>query len=693
MRLSAWPARLFAIITAALLGAAVLVGAAPDRASAVTTSTLSGSQFIPGDIIDDSQFFTRTAMTQAQIQTFLNGQVPTCSNSSCLSVVRLTTTSKAADKYCNAYQGAANETGASMIYKVQVACGISAKVILATLQKEQGLVTSKAPTSSMIAHAMGFLCPDTAPCDSGAAGLFSQVYGAARQFQIYRLNPSYFNFHAGQTASILYNPNAACGRKTVYIQNAATAALYNYTPYTPNAAALANLRGVGDSCSAYGNRNFWVDYNSWFGSGTPPFGVVDQASVTSGTAAVSGWSIDPTLPVTPNTVTIKTTGPTGVTTSRTVTANQNRPDVGAVYPFAASANGTTLHGFNTTFPETARGQYAFCTTANTAPGSLSTAGATSLGCSYQWYNPGGVTPGTPRLAGADRFATAVAVSQKAFPTAGVPVVYLASGESYYDALSAAPAAAVQGGPLLLTMRASLPASTLNELVRLKPARVVVVGGTSAVSAAVASAVQSRLGVSVSRVAGADRFLTSQAVAKTVFPNATSAFAVSGLNFPDALSASAAAGVAKAPILLANGSLGTADSSIDAYLASAPKIATVTVVGGTTVMPGAVVSGIQATGKAVGRVAGADRFLTSQAVATAYFPKTANAYLATGIDFADALTGSVAAARAKAPLLVVWPNCVPYYDGQAMLKAGVTSATLLGGTASLNADVAQLAVCH
>jgi uncharacterized protein Veg len=42
--------------------------------------------------------------------------------------------------------------------------------------------------------------------------------------------------------------------------------LYKYTPYTPNAAALNNLYGLGDNCSAYGNRNFWRYFTDWFGS-------------------------------------------------------------------------------------------------------------------------------------------------------------------------------------------------------------------------------------------------------------------------------------------------------------------------------------------------------------------------------------------------------------------------------------------
>ncbi|HEY0248881.1 MAG TPA: cell wall-binding repeat-containing protein [Gryllotalpicola sp.] len=694
MRLSDRTLRIATGFAAVAVIATALVSVSAERSTAVTPTKLSGSQFIPGNIIDDAHFFTGSAMTQAQIQTFLSGQQRGCSNSSCLSVLTLATQTKAANTYCTKpYAGSSKESAAAVIYKVQVACGISAKVLLATLQKEQGLVTSTAPTSSAVAHAMGYLCPDTAPCNTGAANFFSQVYGAAYQFQIYRLYPNDFNFHANQTASILLNPNAACGRQTVFIQNAATAALYNYTPYVPNAAALANLSGVGDGCSAYGNRNFWVYYNSWFGSGTPPFGVVDQATVAKGIATVSGWSIDPALPLTPAPVTVQITNPLGKTTTTTVSANLNRTDVGKAYPYAAEGDGTTLHGFSVTSSQTAAGQYTFCVTAGLAPGSPSAAPATSLGCTSMWYSPSVAAPTTSRLAGADRFATAVAVSKATFPAAGVPVVYLASGQIYYDALSAGPAAAAQGGPLLLTMQTSIPSATLTELSRLKPARVVIVGGPAAISDNVLNAVRSRTGAPVSRLYGADRFLTSQAIAKSVFPNAITAFAVSGLNFPDALSASAAAGSVKAPILLANGGLSTADPSIDRYLAASPKITTVQLIGGTTAMPAALASGLQSTGKKVTRIAGQDRFLTSNAIAAKYFPKTANAYLTTGTGWADALTGSVAAARANAPLMVVWPNCVPYYDGQTLLKAGVTSVKLLGGTASLTNDVAKLAVCR
>ena len=67
-------------------------------------------------------------------------------------------------------------------------------------------------------------------------------------------------------AAVQFSPQMACGAEVVNIRNPATAALYNYTPYQPNAAARANPRGQGDACSSYGNRNFWVFFTEWFGS-------------------------------------------------------------------------------------------------------------------------------------------------------------------------------------------------------------------------------------------------------------------------------------------------------------------------------------------------------------------------------------------------------------------------------------------
>ena len=98
----------------------------------------------------------------------------------------------------------------------------------------------------------------------------------AKQWARYRVDPGKYNYQAGQTVTILWNvAESGCGGAPVTIKNQATASLYNYTPYQPNAASLAAYPGTGDQCSSYGNRNFFFLYQSYFGS-------------TGGGTAVSG---------------------------------------------------------------------------------------------------------------------------------------------------------------------------------------------------------------------------------------------------------------------------------------------------------------------------------------------------------------------------------------------------------------------
>ena len=228
---------------------------------------LTGSSFNPGLIISDALFFDSNAMTLAQIQAFLVAKVGACSNSYCLANYRTSSASKAGDSWCSAISGSSSESAASIIFRVQQACGISARAILVTLQKEQGLITQRAPSAGAIRIAMGYGCPDTAACDSTYYGFFNQIYQAARQFKRYGQPGTGLTWYPlGQTTAVRYHPNSACGSKPVLIQNRATAALYYYTPYTPNSAALANLYGTGDGCSSYGNRNFWRFFNEWFGN-------------------------------------------------------------------------------------------------------------------------------------------------------------------------------------------------------------------------------------------------------------------------------------------------------------------------------------------------------------------------------------------------------------------------------------------
>jgi hypothetical protein len=112
---------------------------------------------------------------------------------------------------------------------------------------------------------MGYACPDSAACDANYYGIYNQLYSAAWAFQYYRTHPNNYRHKPLQSSDVLYHPNTSCGTKRVYIQNFATAGLYTYTPYTPNNAAINAGQGLGDSCSSYGNRNFFNYYSMWFG--------------------------------------------------------------------------------------------------------------------------------------------------------------------------------------------------------------------------------------------------------------------------------------------------------------------------------------------------------------------------------------------------------------------------------------------
>lgn len=305
---------------------------------------LSGSEFSAGRIISDQVFFNTGTMSQASIQSFLTAKEQGCSAAygyPCLKDYTQSTSTRAVSYgRCSGYDGAANEPASQIIYKVSKACGINPQVLLVLLEKEQGLVSSKAPTSWKYQAATGYGCPDTSACNSLYYGFYNQVYRAAWQLKEYVVDPGYWRYHIGDVA-VQYSPNAACGSSVVKIENGPTAALYNYTPYQPNRAALNNLYGPGDACSAYGNRNFWVYFNNWFGSPTGdvsvnPIGNVEVFAVEPGKLRVAGWAFDgnSTDPIHVQ-VTVGTVG-------HEVAADLSRPDVAAAYPGSG-----TNHGFDT----------------------------------------------------------------------------------------------------------------------------------------------------------------------------------------------------------------------------------------------------------------------------------------------------------------------------------------------------------
>jgi len=308
------------------------------------------------NIISDALFYDSNAMSAAEIQSFLDSKIGACQNGKCLNVLQVNGVSApvyysqtTGNLVCEAITGGAMRVS-EWIYRIQRACGISAKVILVTLQKEQGLVTDKAPTDYELLAAMGHECPDTARCNPAVAGTMLQIYKGAEQLKKYKATA--FGKQPGRNY-IGYSPNSACGGTYLNIQNYATAALYNYTPYQPNAASLAAGFLYGDSCSSYGNRNFYNYYRSWFGAiqgAVSPFGALDIVQAKPGVFRVAGWVIDP-----------DTTEPIDVhiwvdgVSATAIKADGGRSDIGSLYPYYG-AN----HGFDSEVSAVGPGRRTIC---------------------------------------------------------------------------------------------------------------------------------------------------------------------------------------------------------------------------------------------------------------------------------------------------------------------------------------------
>lgn len=273
----------------------------------VSTSAVTASDWRAGRIMDDAIFSDKGAMSVDQIQSFLNTKVPVCDTwgtqtsefgggtraqygaahgnpapFTCLKdYYEVPKTTPGPEIPANNYGGKAIPNGAQsaaqIIWNAAQKYNISPKVLLVKIATESAgpLTTDDWPFLKQYTYAMGSHCPDSGPggaanCDTNYAGFSMQMDSAADLMRWYldSMDQSWWQYKKPyQVNNILWNVvERGCGGSNVYIETKATAALYTYTPYQPNQAALNNMYGTGDNCSAYGNRNFWRVYSDWFGS-------------------------------------------------------------------------------------------------------------------------------------------------------------------------------------------------------------------------------------------------------------------------------------------------------------------------------------------------------------------------------------------------------------------------------------------
>jgi putative cell wall-binding protein len=293
------------------------------------------------------------------------------------------------------------------------------------------------------------------------------------------------------------------------------------------------------------------------------------------------------------------------------------------------------------------------------------------------------TPTVARVSGLDRYDVSAAVSKRQFAPM-VPVVYVASGEVFSDALSASAAAGAHGGAVLLVRKNEIPTLVAAELRRLTPQRIVLLGGFSTISASV----EKELGTfstDVSRIAGADRYEVSATVSQKAF-GATRpiAYIAAGATFADALSGSAAAGKMGGPVLLVpKDSVPTAISDELRRLAPAKIV----VLGGTASVSQAVFDEVALIQHNTSRIVGEDRYAVSAQVSAGTFPTpTTTVYVSSGLVYPDALSGSAAAIAAGSPVLLVRSDSIPTAIAAELDRLDPRRIVILGGTNSVSAAV-------
>ena len=254
-----------------------------------------------------------------------------------------------------------------------------------------------------------------------------------------------------------------------------------------------------------------------------------------------------------------------------------------------------------------------------------------------------------RISGQDRVDTALKISQKGWDSA--QTVILCENSDFPDSIASTPFAVSLNAPILLTKGDSIDPRVVIELNRLKPQKIILLGGIACLQPSIEKELDN-LSLKWERIGGTDRYETSVLLAQRL--NSDSLILANGDNFPDALSAATYAGIKQIPIVLTSTTL--PNSVIQYYKKTAPKH--LIVIGGEAVIPSADLTNNKFTIET--RLAGLDRYETNANVIT--FMKDTyvsdDLFLASGVTFPDAVAGTVLASKLKAPLLLTEKEDIP-----------------------------------
>lgn len=284
-----------------------------------------------------------------------------------------------------------------------------------------------------------------------------------------------------------------------------------------------------------------------------------------------------------------------------------------------------------------------------------------------------------RIAGVDRYDTSARISSRY--AVGPAVAYLVAGTDFADGVSVGALAASTEAPVLLVTRDTIPTRVRSELSRLRPQRIVVVGGPTAVSDSVlAEAAAYATTGEVRRIGGQTRYETSALVAGEFPTGPPVVYITTGAAFPDALTGSALAGHRGVPLVLTTPTT-LPEPVREALLVLDPQ--SVVIIGGQGSVSSTVATQLRSLLQVpVTRIAGQDRYGTAAAVAAEFPSGRPRVYVATGLAFPDALSGAALAGSEGVPVVLSRPHDVPAVTLGAIDRLSPAAGVLLGGRTAL-----------
>ena len=261
------------------------------------------------------------------------------------------------------------------------------------------------------------------------------------------------------------------------------------------------------------------------------------------------------------------------------------------------------------------------------------------------------------LGGNDRYETAVKVSESGW-TSATNAVIINGDKGLVDALTATPYASLKNAPILVTEKDKLTTVTKNRLTRLGVKNVDIVGGEAVVSKAVENQLKA-MGLTVNRISGEDRYLTSVAVANEIkkLTTVTKIAVVNGATgLPDAVSVAAPAADNKMPILLSDPTNNNGISAAKSFISS-NSISKSYVIGQTSAISDSIMNTLPGVKT---RLGGTDRHDTNAKVIKEFYTSTdldniyvaKSGYIKNNEELVDALAVGVLAAKNDDPVLIV-----------------------------------------